>query len=177
MKSSYNFYRTHGNGKKVNSKFQKAKGNTMKMFETMDWAMLRKQKMTLIDTVERLDDESTEKDYEDLQGIICLIDAVQDAGVDGGYATKKEVFNHPEVREACHDADTETRIFQCVGGEGTGVARLITSKETEGAIVIDDLDSVDIDDVEPGAHDRDRVDRMWDSQPEPTPHNFSDNRF
>lgn len=57
----------------------------------IDWSMLREQKLTLL---KLLDDEHlSTKQKEDIQGVIHLIDDVQDNAVDSGIWDKKQIFS------------------------------------------------------------------------------------
>lgn len=52
----------------------------------LDWALLRRQKIALLEL------SLPEKDDKLIQGIIHIIDAIQDYAVDHGDATEQEVF-------------------------------------------------------------------------------------
>ena len=56
----------------------------------IDWALLRKQKITLLRFVAFADGGSEAR--ADLEGIVNLIDSIQDDAVDNGIATELEVF-------------------------------------------------------------------------------------
>lgn len=67
------------------------------MFENMDWELLRQQKMTLLHMLEPYQNILlTDEEFEDLQGILHLIDAVQDHAVDVLGVDKNIVFNLTE---------------------------------------------------------------------------------
>lgn len=64
------------------------------MFENMDWELLRQQKMTLLHMLEPYQNILlTDEEFEDLQGILHLIDAVQDHAVDVLGLDENIVFN------------------------------------------------------------------------------------
>jgi len=63
----------------------------MKAFtETIDWTLLREQKQALLSIPEALINSTQ---YDALQGIICLIDNLQDHAVFSGVVTEEVVFN------------------------------------------------------------------------------------
>lgn len=64
------------------------------MFENMDWELLRQQKHCLLHMTD--DPELSQYEYDTLQGIINLIDAVQDHAVDVLGLDKNIVFNLTE---------------------------------------------------------------------------------
>lgn len=67
--------------------------NTIPLLQQrIDWALLREQKFFLLD----LTDEVDGKERELLEGVVSLIDAIQDAAVDEGIATELEVFGDPD---------------------------------------------------------------------------------
>lgn len=59
----------------------------------MDWTLLRKQKHTLLSTINNANSE----EKEDLMGILHLIDALQDEAVAKGEADEEEVFGNTEL--------------------------------------------------------------------------------
>ena len=61
-----------------------------KLFDTIDWDLLRSQKVTLLEAIEH---EGMRDQYraEDLDGITHLIDALQDMAHEQGYPVFMEV--------------------------------------------------------------------------------------
>ena len=59
----------------------------------MDWTLLRKQKHTLLSTINNANSE----EKEDLMGILHLIDALQDEAVAKGEADEEEVFGSTDL--------------------------------------------------------------------------------
>jgi len=60
------------------------------LIKNIDFELLKKQKLTLLETIEKAE---TEKEKSDLHGIICLIDSIQDLAVDKFGIDEKIVFN------------------------------------------------------------------------------------
>lgn len=67
-------------------------------FQITDWALLREQKneLVLLSVTEHL---LSPKQYEALDGILNLIDAIQDYAVDVEGFTEQEVFNFENEEE------------------------------------------------------------------------------
>ena len=68
--------------------------STLKALRNIDWDLLSQQKLTLLrllDTVLEADQQ-----YEDLEGIINLLDALQDSAVNDGIFPENVVFNLEE---------------------------------------------------------------------------------
>lgn len=73
--------------------------NTTKVISNIDFAMLNNQKMTLLRLMDTILED--EKQYDDVQGIINMIDSIQDAIVRDGFRTEAEVFGmDADVKEA-----------------------------------------------------------------------------
>lgn len=74
-------------------------------FKTMDWALLRKQKQHLVRLVATLHEEEQELvEPELVDGVICLLDNLQDEAVKKDYASEFVVFDTLESmtkRELC----------------------------------------------------------------------------
>ena len=62
----------------------------MKIYKTLNWPLLRDQKQTLLMLRDNV--HVTPADAEHLDGIINLIDALQDEAVDSGSVSETEVF-------------------------------------------------------------------------------------
>jgi len=69
----------------------------------IDWALLRKQKQTLLGVIAYLEAQKVTLLIEDLQGIVHLIDGLQDEAVDSGEAPEAKVFG----------PDTDNDEFKC----------------------------------------------------------------
>jgi hypothetical protein len=63
----------------------------MEFVRNINWELLRKQKATLLNLIQTVD--NTEQ-IEDLQGVIYLIDAVQDEAVDNEGTEETLVFGN-----------------------------------------------------------------------------------
>lgn len=61
-------------------------------YSKIDWALLRKQKLTLLEIIDQVEADCRWERAEDLTGILHLIDAIQDDAVDSGEFTEHEVF-------------------------------------------------------------------------------------
>ena len=60
----------------------------------IDWELLKEQKQCLLEI--SVMGCFTEKDYDMFEGILALIDSIQDYGVDELGIDEKDVFNHLE---------------------------------------------------------------------------------
>ncbi len=58
----------------------------------INWKLLRKQKTTLLDTIAFFEGLELHKEAARLDGVVNLIDSIQDSAVDHGQATSREVF-------------------------------------------------------------------------------------
>lgn len=67
-----------------------------KFIKQIDWALLRDQKRILLSIPEQL---ISPLQYDSLQGVISLLDGLQDFVVDKGYLSSKEVFDLPKDSE------------------------------------------------------------------------------
>jgi hypothetical protein len=67
-----------------------------KFIKQIDWALLRDQKRVLLSIPEQL---VSPLQYDSLQGVISLLDGLQDFVVDKGYLSSKEVFDLPKDPE------------------------------------------------------------------------------
>ena len=56
----------------------------------IDWKLLQKQKMVLLDVIDKNVDLET---IQALNGILSLLDAIQDDAVESGSATEQQVFD------------------------------------------------------------------------------------
>ncbi len=56
-----------------------------------DWPLLRAQKQLLLALCDRA---CSPEEAELLEGVVCLLDALQDAAVDNGEATEEAVFGN-----------------------------------------------------------------------------------
>ena len=65
------------------------------MLDEISWGLLRKQKKTLLKVI--MDTRDSEE-KTDLDGILGLLDYIQDEAVETGIATEKEVFDLDEER-------------------------------------------------------------------------------
>jgi hypothetical protein len=63
----------------------------------IDWELLRRQKLRLIEILDAKPPSITLEQRESLDGIVFLIDAIQDDAVDTNKATEVEVFGEQEV--------------------------------------------------------------------------------
>jgi hypothetical protein len=61
-------------------------------FENIDWPLLSKQKLTLIQALDYLNDRDEKEAAIDLEGILCLIDSLQDYAVDDLGYDDNQVF-------------------------------------------------------------------------------------
>ena len=68
--------------------------NTIKAIQGIDFEMLKKQKLGLLKVLDVVLPE--ESMYEALNGILNMIDNIQDAVVRDGFEKEKEVFNLSE---------------------------------------------------------------------------------
>ena len=62
----------------------------------IDWAELREQKLILINTIddkEHSECEITKAEGKELNGILHLLDYIQDQGVESGMWTEEEIFD------------------------------------------------------------------------------------
>ena len=62
----------------------------------IDWELLKKQKISLLNIITVCEDENKDKIAEDLVGILNLIDDVQECAVKSGIGTEEEIFNLSE---------------------------------------------------------------------------------
>lgn len=74
---------------------------TNHLIKKMDWPLLQMQKHRL---VKMLDEQSpkAKRKHAYMQGLVCLLDYLQDAAVEDGLATEDEVFDRgrtPEFKE------------------------------------------------------------------------------
>lgn len=58
------------------------------IYDSINWAKLKKQKLSLITTINLLEDEGCDVDIEHLEGILHLIDALQDEAEEQGYSVE-----------------------------------------------------------------------------------------
>ena len=71
---------------------------TLKVISNIDFAMLKEQKQLLIETIKSIEEEAENfgDDAQDkldaLNGILNMIDSIQDAIVRDGFRTEEEVF-------------------------------------------------------------------------------------
>ena len=67
-------------------------------FQGMDWEQLRRQKRTLLDLL--CDHQKEDDKFFELNGLINLIDIIQDAAVKAKHATEEEVFGEMAEEKA-----------------------------------------------------------------------------
>lgn len=70
--------------------------NVQDVVKGIDWAMLRAQKGCIASIMVEAAVEGHVARVEHLEGLMALIDNIQDAAVDGGLATAAEVFESEE---------------------------------------------------------------------------------
>ena len=80
--------------------------NAEEFFEKIDWALLREQKANLITGIElgRIDSETTDT----IDGILCLIDGMQDFMVNDLKYNEMYIFGSNEGNKAINSAKTKT---------------------------------------------------------------------
>ena len=78
---------------------------TLKVISNIDFALLKEQKQLLIEAIESIEEETENfgDDAQDkldaLNGILNMIDNIQDAIVRDGFKKEKEVFNITDDEE------------------------------------------------------------------------------
>ena len=78
---------------------------TLKVVSNIDFALLKQQKQLLIETIKSIEEEAENfgDDAQDkldaLNGILNMIDSIQDAIVRDGFKKEKEVFNTTDDEE------------------------------------------------------------------------------
>ena len=71
------------------------KTEIVKSIENIDFKALKEQKRILIDMIMdwgKADDEGQRNDAQEVEGVVYLLDAIQDEVVELGLRTEKEVF-------------------------------------------------------------------------------------
>ena len=81
----------------------------------VDWALLRQQKDALVDMAD--DEDRLTSEIEVLDGVIALLDSLQDAAVRLGKASQLEVFGEPEA-DVQGDGDTDGTACPSCGADG-----------------------------------------------------------
>lgn len=82
---------------------------TMKVISNIDFAMLKEQKQLLLEVISHIEEEAENFEHrvenfgddsqdklDALNGILNMIDSIQDAVVKDGFRTEEEVFNLEE---------------------------------------------------------------------------------
>lgn len=98
---------------------------TPEFIKNIDWQLLRKQKLTLLEISEQYDREYSDEAVvikerlKDLQGIVHLIDAIQDHAVDEMGMSSTEVFG--DLEPDFTDTVGEIIGYQVVGTKNTGL--------------------------------------------------------
>lgn len=64
----------------------------MKAIDGIDWKLLREQKITLLNVIGEITHTGQPERVEHLDGIINLIDSIQDEAVETGKVSEAEVF-------------------------------------------------------------------------------------
>ena len=78
---------------------------SVKLELNIDWKLLKKQKSDLLDVLAyyddslQLNDETSIQQKDSLEGILHLIDGIQDYAVDSGQFESNEVFNLSDEEE------------------------------------------------------------------------------
>lgn len=62
----------------------------MHIIRNMDWALFRRQKQELLDIIEETEDIPTRVDL--LNGVVALLDGLQDYAVDREHLSEEDVF-------------------------------------------------------------------------------------
>ena len=62
------------------------------LFKTIDWKLLREQKTALLDLLADFADAGIPEEVPALDGLVHLIDGIQDCAYNCGYGTEDEIF-------------------------------------------------------------------------------------